>query len=129
MTAVQKSARRRQLVALQTRHEQGHVVAAARPWQGATHATTTAAGRPDVHGWPPGRRACKASDRLRLHDPDIAAVADRLLELSTGRFDLVSGCGHVRGEIIGDGTLELLTRRDRGETVYLARKRPPAASS
>ena len=26
-------------------------------------------------------------------------------------------------------TLELLTRRDRGETVYLARKRPPAAGS
>jgi hypothetical protein len=67
--------------------------------------------------------------RDRLHDPDLAAVADRLLELSTGRFDLVSGCGHVRGEIVGDGTLELLTKRIRGETVYLARKRPPAASA
>ena len=38
-----------------------------------------------------------------LHDPDRAAVADRLLHLSTGRFDVVSGCGHIRGEIIGDG--------------------------
>ena len=67
--------------------------------------------------------------RDRLHDPDLAAVADRLLELSAGRFDVVSGCGHIRGEIIGDGTLELLTRREHGESVYLARKRPPAAPS
>ena len=54
--------------------------------------------------------------RSKLHDPDLAAMADRLLELSTGRFDGVSACGHVRFEIIGDGTLELFTRRDRGET-------------
>ena len=67
--------------------------------------------------------------RDKLHDPDLAAVADRLLELSTGRFDVVSGCGHVRGEIIGDGTVELLTRREGGQTVYLARKRPAAASA
>ena len=45
-----------------------------------------------------------------------------------GRFDVVSVCvRYIRGEIVGTG--QLLTRRDRGETVYLARKRPPAAGS
>ena len=63
--------------------------------------------------------------RDKLHDPDLAAVADRLLHLCVGRFDVLSRCGHIRGEIIGDGTVELLTRRDRGESIYLARRRNP----
>jgi hypothetical protein len=55
-----------------------------------------------------------ASWRGQLHDPDLAAVADRLLELSAGRFDLVSGCGHVRGadslaeKIVAEAILEHL---------------------
>ena len=57
------------------------------------------------------------------HDPDLAALAERLRELSNARFDVVSKCGHVRGEVIGAGQIELLTRRERGESVYMARKR------
>ena len=72
-------------------------------------------------------RGSVAADKV--HDPHLARLADRLLELSNGRFDGISACGHVRFEIVGDGTVELFTRRDRGETVYLARKRPPAGGS
>ena len=80
----------------------------------------------------PGEKFCYFRGELayaKQFDPHLARFADKLLELSTGRFDQVSACGHVRGEIIGDGTVELITRRDRGETVYLARKRPPTAGS
>ena len=39
--------------------------------------------------------------RDKLHDPRLSAMAERMLALSNGRFDVVSGCGHVRGEIVG----------------------------
>ena len=45
--------------------------------------------------------------RDKQHDADLAAVADRLLHLCVGRFDQVSPCGHVRSEIIGDGTYSI----------------------
>jgi hypothetical protein len=50
--------------------------------------------------------------RDKAQDPDLAALADRMLQASTGHFEVVSLCGHVRGEIIGTKELE----------VYLARK-------
>lgn len=61
--------------------------------------------------------------RDKAKDPSLAELADDMLEASNGRFDVVSKCGHVRGEIIGTGRVELLTRRDRGEIVYFARMR------
>lgn len=61
--------------------------------------------------------------RDKLYDPGLAALADRLLELSNGRFDVISDCGHCRGEIVGTRQIELLTRREHGETVYLAERR------
>lgn len=61
--------------------------------------------------------------RDKLYDPDLAALADRLLKLSNGRFDVVSECGHVRDEIVGTRQIELLTRREGGETVYLVERR------
>jgi hypothetical protein len=59
----------------------------------------------------------------REHDRDLAALQDRLQQLSDGQFDLVTACGHVRGEIVGAGQIQLLARRNRDETVYFARKR------
>jgi hypothetical protein len=56
-------------------------------------------------------------------DPDLAAVAAKVRALSTGRFDEVSVCGHVRGETIGSGKLEIVSRREHGEIVHLARRR------
>lgn len=61
--------------------------------------------------------------RDKQNDPNLSALAERMLKISNGRFDVVSECGHIRGEIVGSGTVELVTRRDRGETVYFARKR------
>ena len=60
--------------------------------------------------------------RDRAWDPGLAALADAMLALAAGRWDLVSRCGHIRGELIGSGKVELATRRQRGETVYFARK-------
>ena len=59
----------------------------------------------------------------RKRDPGFAKLADRLLELSDGEFDLVSKCGHVRGHLSGDRTLRLFTRSEHGETVDLCEKR------
>ena len=56
-------------------------------------------------------------------DPELATLAGRLRELSTGVFVECSGCGHPRGETIGAGQLELATRRQSGELVYFRRKR------
>jgi hypothetical protein len=61
--------------------------------------------------------------RDKQHDPSLCELAERMLTICNGRFDVVSECGHIRGEIIGSGAVELVTRRDRGETVYFARKR------
>ena len=66
-------------------------------------------------------RGSVAADKL--HDPHLARLADRLLELSNGRYDVLSNCGHLRGEIVGSRQLELLTRREYGETVYLVVKK------
>ena len=61
--------------------------------------------------------------RDRAHDPDLAALADRALTASDGKFDVVSKCGHVRGRIVGSGQVRLVTRKERGETAYMAVKR------
>lgn len=62
-------------------------------------------------------------------DPDLARLADRVLEVSTGEFDLVSRCGHVRGHLTGSGQVELCTRRAaNGERLYLARRRGRTAA-
>jgi hypothetical protein len=60
--------------------------------------------------------------RDKLRDPDLAAAAQRMLELSTGRFAIISKCGHERGLLVGSRTVELVTRRERGELVYMARR-------
>ena len=39
------------------------------------------------------RRGSVAIDKV--HDPHLARLADLLLELSTGRFDIASECGHI----------------------------------
>ena len=70
-------------------------------------------------------RGLLAADKV--HDPHLARLSDRLLELSNGRYDILSNCGHIRGEIVGTRQLELFTRRERGETLYLAVKRGPAS--
>jgi hypothetical protein len=59
----------------------------------------------------------------RQHDRALAAFADRLQHLSTGRWDVITKCGHCRGEVVGSGQLALLTRRVQGESVYIVRKR------
>lgn len=56
-------------------------------------------------------------------DPDLAKLATRVREESTGRFDEVSVCGHVRGETVGNGSVEIVSRRERGELVHVARRR------
>jgi hypothetical protein len=62
--------------------------------------------------------------RDKQADPDLSALADKLLEKCAGRFDIVSRCGHVRGEIVGTGKVELVTlQREGGECVYAARMR------
>lgn len=61
--------------------------------------------------------------RDRQRDPVLSRLADRVLGLSNGRFDVVSTCGHIRGRIIGTGAVRMVTMRDQGETVYLAIKR------
>jgi hypothetical protein len=61
--------------------------------------------------------------RDKVHDTRLSAVADRMLGLSNGRYDVVSTCGHIRGEIVGTRQVELLTKRERGETLYIAEKR------
>ena len=66
-----------------------------------------------------GLRSQKISFMTRIWH----GLADRLLELSNGRYDVFSNCGHFRGEIVGSKDIELLTRRERGETIYLAIKR------
>jgi hypothetical protein len=70
------------------------------------------------------------SDRLVYHrgllaqdkmtDPHLARLAEYLLTLFNGRYDVVSECGHCRGEIVGSKQVELFTRREHGELVYLA---------
>lgn len=60
--------------------------------------------------------------RDKAADPALAALADRMLEISNGDFNVVSRCGHIRGRIVGSRLVELITRRERGESVYLARK-------
>lgn len=61
--------------------------------------------------------------RSKQHDPNLARVAERMLHLSNGRFDVVSNCGHIRSQIVGDGSVQLLTQRVRGETLYIAQRR------
>lgn len=57
------------------------------------------------------------------NDPTLQVLADQMLRHADYRGDIISTCGHIRGEIIGSGEVELVTRRDRGELVYIARKR------
>jgi hypothetical protein len=59
----------------------------------------------------------------REHDPDLADLADHLQHLADHTWVVVTPCGHERGEIIGSGQVQLFTRRDRDDTVYIARKR------
>ena len=61
--------------------------------------------------------------RDKVHDPELSAVAERMLALSNGRFDVVSSCGHIRGEVIGSRQVELLTKRERGEILYIAERK------
>lgn len=56
-------------------------------------------------------------------DDDLAQLAEVIRRRSTGFFEEVSTCGHVRGSTTGTGQLELLTRREKGETTYFCRKR------
>lgn len=94
----------------------------------------------DDHGPTTGVRAFEAwleramaGDRYRYHlgelgsdkeaDPEVEAIADRLLHAANGHFDVVSGCGHLRSEITGTGEVELLQRPDAGQRSYLAQKR------
>lgn len=60
--------------------------------------------------------------RDKAQDARLADLAEKMLHLSNGRFDVVSVCGHIRSEIIGNRQVELITRRDRGEIIYCARK-------
>lgn len=79
-----------------------------------------------LHDAEPGSRLIYHRGELardKLHDPRLSAVAERMLALSNGRFDIVSGCGHVRGEIVGSKQVELLTKKERGETLYIAERR------
>ena len=74
----------------------------------------------------PGEKFCYFRGELayaKQFDPYLARLADHLLTLANVRVDVVSACGHCRGEIVGSRDIELLTRRDRGETIYLAVKR------
>ena len=59
----------------------------------------------------------------KQYDPALARLADRLLSLANGEFEVLSPCGHPRGLIVGSRDIELLTRKEHGETVYLAIKR------
>lgn len=74
----------------------------------------------DPHG-PPGyvyHVGELARDKVR--DPALAAVAQRALELSDCSKAVVSRCGHVRGWLTGARRVRLVTRRERGETLYIA---------
>lgn len=62
--------------------------------------------------------------RDKREDPALSELADRMLHVSTGRFDVVSACGHIRGKIIGSGQVELVTRREQGTMTHLARRLP-----
>ena len=55
----------------------------------------------------------------KVHDPHLARLADRLLELCSGRFDTSSRCGHIRGQVVGSGQIELPTKREHGEIVVI----------
>ena len=60
--------------------------------------------------------------RDRRTDPALDELAEHVLRASDVRADVVSSCGHVRGEIVGSGQVRLFTRMDRGERVYVAVK-------
>ena len=56
-------------------------------------------------------------------DPQLAAFGrsfTHIGELSGRHFD---SCGHLRGELVGSRDIALLTKREHGETVYLAIKK------
>jgi hypothetical protein len=55
-------------------------------------------------------------------DAILRQVADRVLAVSTGRFDLLSRCGHIRGELVGTGEFEITSRPGHGERLYIARR-------
>ena len=59
----------------------------------------------------------------KQYNASLARLADRLLTLSNGEFEVLSPCGHSRGLIVGSRELELLTKREHGEIVYLAVRR------
>lgn len=68
--------------------------------------------------------------RDRKRDKALAELADKLLELSDGRFDVVSKCGHIRGHIVGQGRVRLVQRTEgNGITAYVAVKRDDSASA
>ena len=58
----------------------------------------------------------------KQHDLHLARLCDRLLQLAVGRWDVLSACGHLRGEVVGAGELMLTSTRVRGEVVHLAIK-------
>ena len=65
---------------------------------------------------------CGELGRDKRDDPDLQAIADRVLEVGDVRFDKVSKCGHVRGEHVGLGLVKLVTRRSPGGVCYIAVK-------
>ena len=74
----------------------------------------------------PGQRFCYFRGevgREKQTDPYLARLCERLLHLAVGRFDVLSACGHVRGEIIGAGEVVITSTRVRGEQVHLVIKR------
>ena len=73
---------------------------------------------------PPRRAGARAAA-----DPALDQLADRIQRASAARFAIVTKCGHVRGEIIGTGEVQMITGREQGETIYLAvRTTAPAGS-
>jgi hypothetical protein len=56
-------------------------------------------------------------------DPHLAAVAAKVRLVSTGEFDRVSRCGHIRGHDSGSGAVEVLCRREHGVQVHMCRRR------
>ena len=74
----------------------------------------------------PNERFCYFRGEIGLAkqtDPHLARLCDRLLHLAVGRWDVLSACGHLRGEVVGSGELVITSTRVRGELVHLVIKR------
>jgi hypothetical protein len=60
--------------------------------------------------------------RDAARDPELAALAARVREVSTGAWEITSRCGHQRGFLAGSGKVEVTTRLERGERVHIVRR-------